>query len=94
MHTNVQFRKRKKWIDLIKEALMNKYDYSSVMQISRLEKIVINSGVGDATKDAKMIESVKNEKAITGQKVLLTKSKNQFLLLNYVKTKILVLKLH
>jgi large subunit ribosomal protein L5 len=55
---------------------MQEYKYSSIMQIPRLEKIVINAGVGDATKDAKMIESMYNEiQAITAQKPIMTMSK-------------------
>jgi large subunit ribosomal protein L5 len=46
------------------------------MQIPTIEKIVINAGVGDATKDAKMIESMFNEiESITNQKPIMTKSK-------------------
>jgi large subunit ribosomal protein L5 len=65
-----------KYQELIKDYMMKKYKYSSVMQVPKLEKIVINSGVGDATKDAKLVESAKNEiEAITGQKAIFTVSK-------------------
>ena len=57
-------------------ALMEKYKYSSVMQVPHLEKIVINIGVGDATQDAKLLENAVNDlTVITGQKPLITKSK-------------------
>jgi large subunit ribosomal protein L5 len=55
---------------------MSEYNYSSVMEIPKLEKIVINAGVGDATKDAKMVESMFAEiEAISCQKPIMTKSK-------------------
>ncbi|MDR3249802.1 MAG: 50S ribosomal protein L5 [Mycoplasmataceae bacterium] len=67
---------KKKYNDKISKDLMQEYKYSSIMQIPRLEKIVINAGVGDATKDAKMIESMYNEiQAITAQKPIMTMSK-------------------
>jgi len=60
----------------IKNALMEKYQYSSVMQIPALSKIVINIGVGDATQDAKRLEEAVAELGqITGQKPIITKAK-------------------
>jgi large subunit ribosomal protein L5 len=57
-------------------AMMKRFSYSSVMQVPRLEKISVNSGVGVATQDAKLVEStVKDLEAITGQKVVVTRSK-------------------
>jgi large subunit ribosomal protein L5 len=65
-----------KYKKIIATKLSEEYQYKSVMQIPRLEKIVINAGVGDSTKDAKLIEYMRNEiEAITGQKAILTKSK-------------------
>ncbi|MDR1235123.1 MAG: 50S ribosomal protein L5 [Mycoplasmataceae bacterium] len=65
-----------KYGKLIKDALMSEYKYKSVMQVPKLEKIVINAGVGDAASDAKFIEAMTNEiLVITGQKPVLTKSK-------------------
>jgi len=56
--------------------LKQQFNYSNPMEIPRLEKIVINAGVGDATKDAKLIESMFDEiLAISGQKPVMTKSK-------------------
>ncbi len=53
----------------IAPALMKQFDYKSVMQIPKLDKIVINVGVGDARENAKAIDSVIKEIAqITGQK--------------------------
>ena len=60
----------------IKKALMEKYHYSSVMQVPHLEKIVLNVGVGEALTNAKAIEEVSGELAlITGQHPVTTKAK-------------------
>jgi large subunit ribosomal protein L5 len=55
---------------------MEKYHYDSVMEIPSINKIVINIGVGDATGDAKRLETSVNELTlITGQKPVVTKAK-------------------
>ena len=60
----------------IKPELMKKFNYSSVMEIPKLEKIVVNIGVGDGSHDEKMIEAaVKDLETITGQKPVVTKAK-------------------
>ena len=65
-----------KYENEVKKALMEKYNYSSVMQIPALNKIVINIGVGDATQDSKRLEEAVAELAqITGQKPVITKAK-------------------
>ena len=65
-----------KYENEIRKALMEKYNYSSVMQIPSLNKIVINIGVGDATQDSKRLEeSVAELAQITGQKPIITKAK-------------------
>lgn len=57
-------------------ALMKQFGYSSVMQCPKLEKIVLNQGVGAAVADKKLIEIAQNElSTITGQKAVQTKSK-------------------
>ena len=56
--------------------LMKEFDYTTVMQVPRLEKIVINQGLGAATQDKKLIETAINEiTAITGQKAVQTVSR-------------------
>ena len=56
--------------------LTKEFNYSTVMQVPRLEKIVINQGLGAATQDKKLIETAINElTAITGQKAVATLSK-------------------
>jgi len=60
----------------VKKALLEKYKYSSVMQIPALNKIVINIGVGDATIDSKRLdEAVAELGQITGQKPVVTRAK-------------------
>ncbi len=62
--------------DTIKKDLMKKFNYSSIMQVPKLEKIVVNIGVGDASHDSKFIEAAKNDlETITGQKAIITKAK-------------------
>ena len=60
----------------IKDALMKKFEYKSVMQIPKLDKVVINIGLGEAKENAKAIDSAVNDLAlITGQKPVVTKAK-------------------
>lgn len=60
----------------IKKALTEKFGYKNVMQIPRLDKIVINMGVGEAKENAKIMESaVKDMTTISGQKPVVTKAK-------------------
>lgn len=69
-------RLQDKYNNEIKKALIEKFNYSSVMEAPRLEKIVINVGVGDALQDAKAIDVVVKEIAtITGQHPIITKAK-------------------
>lgn len=61
----------------IKDAMMKKFEYKSVMQVPKLEKIVINMGVGEAKDNAKVLENaVKDLTTIAGQKPVITKAKN------------------
>jgi len=56
--------------------MMKRFSYSNVMQVPRLEKISINTGVGQATQDPKIVDSTAKElEAIVGQKVVVTRSK-------------------
>lgn len=60
----------------IKDALMKKFGYSSVMQIPKLDKVVVNIGMGEAKENAKAIDYAMNDLAlITGQKPIVTKAK-------------------
>ena len=65
-----------KYEEHVKNVLMEKYNYSSVMEIPKLEKIVINMGVGDAVSNSKVLDDAVEElKVITGQKPVVTKAK-------------------
>ncbi len=65
-----------KYKEQIIPALTKEFDYKSVMQVPKLQKIVINQGLGQATADKKLLEVAQQElTVITGQKAVLTKSK-------------------
>ena len=67
---------KKKYTEEIVPALRKEFDYSSIMQIPRLEKIVLNQGVGSAIADKKLIEVATTEMTmIAGQKAVQTMSK-------------------
>jgi len=67
---------KKDYKERIVPALEKQFNYSTVMQVPRLEKIVINQGLGAATQDKKIIETAISElTAITGQKAVATLSK-------------------
>jgi large subunit ribosomal protein L5 len=62
--------------DKVVPAMQAKYNYKNVMQIPKLEKIVINMGVGEATQDSKNLDSAVAEMTlIAGQKPVVTKAK-------------------
>lgn len=67
---------KKQYDEKIVPALTKEFNYTTPMQVPRLQKIVINEGLGDATQDKKIIETAINElTAITGQKAVATLSK-------------------
>ena len=69
-------RLHEKYKKEITSVLKQKYNYKNDLEIPKLEKVVINMGVGDAVKDSKKIDAaVKELAAITGQKPVVTKSK-------------------
>ncbi len=69
-------RLQKKYNEEIVPSLREKYNYKSVMAIPKLEKIVVNMGVGDATSNSKLLDAaVADLKAITGQQPIVTKAK-------------------
>ena len=70
-------RMHEKYKNEVAPALMSKFGYKSVMQIPKLDKIVINIGMSDAKENPKVIEAAMNDLAlITGQKPVLTRAKN------------------
>ncbi len=69
-------RLKEKYKKEIVPSLKEKYKYSSVMEVPKLEKIVINMGVGDAIHDSKLLDAaIKDLSAITGAKAVTTKAK-------------------
>ena len=69
-------RLQEKYNKEITKNLKDKFKYKNDLEIPKLEKVVINMGVGEAVKDSKKIEAASNElAAITGQKPIITKSK-------------------
>ena len=61
----------------IVDAMVKKFGYKNTMEVPKLEKIVINMGVGDAKENAKVLESaVSDMETITGQKAVITKAKH------------------
>ena len=69
-------RLKEKYLKEIVPSLQKKYNYKSVMEVPKLEKIVINMGVGDATSNSKLIEAAVNDLTkIAGQRPVVTKAK-------------------
>lgn len=69
-------RLKEKYEKEVIPALMEKFEYKNVMEIPKLEKIVINMGVGEAKENAKVLESATADlQLITGQKPILTRAK-------------------
>jgi large subunit ribosomal protein L5 len=69
-------RLKEKFVKEVTPALMSKFNYKSVMEVPKLEKIVLNMGVGDAVANAKALDNAVEELAtITGQKPVVTRAK-------------------
>ncbi|MFJ8268191.1 50S ribosomal protein L5 [Peribacillus asahii] len=69
-------RLREKYQSEITPSLMGKFNYQSVMQVPKIEKVVINMGVGDAVANSKALDvAVEELQQITGQKPVVTKAK-------------------
>ncbi|WP_046176558.1 50S ribosomal protein L5 [Domibacillus indicus] len=70
-------RLKEKFQKEITPALMSKFNYTSVMQVPKIEKIVVNMGVGEAVQNAKVLDTAVEELTqITGQKPMVTRAKN------------------
>jgi large subunit ribosomal protein L5 len=73
---NYTARLRADYDDRIVAAMIERFGYKNKLQVPRLEKIVINMGVGDATQDKKRVETAANEmQQISGQRPVITKAK-------------------
>jgi large subunit ribosomal protein L5 len=72
----VPIKLREKYAQEVVPALMKKFNYENKMQVPRLEKVVVNMGVGDAIQNPKALDSAADEMAqITGQKPVVTRAK-------------------
>ncbi|MDY3817812.1 MAG: 50S ribosomal protein L5 [Lachnospiraceae bacterium] len=70
-------RLREQYETEIKKAMTEKFGYKNVMEIPKLDKVVINMGVGEAKENAKILEAAMGDmELISGQKPIATKSKN------------------
>lgn len=69
-------RLKEKFNTEVTENLMKEFNYSSVMEVPKIDKIVVNMGVGDAVQNSKVLDNAVEElELITGQKPLITKAK-------------------
>jgi large subunit ribosomal protein L5 len=72
----MQTRLQEHYEKVVKPALMQEFGYQNAMQVPKLEKIVINMGVGEGTQDGKKVDVAANDLAvISGQKAVITKAK-------------------
>ena len=70
-------RLRETYQNEIVDAMIKKFGYKNVMEVPKLDKVVINMGVGEAKENAKVLDSaVKDLETISGQKPVLTRAKN------------------
>ena len=74
--------------------LQDKFNYKNVMEIPRIDKVVINIGIGEAVKDSKKLKLLKELASITGQFPIITKAKKANASFKLRKECQLVLKLH
>ncbi|QHW32681.1 50S ribosomal protein L5 [Paenibacillus rhizovicinus] len=69
-------RMKDRFLNEITPALMQKFNYSTVMQVPKIEKVVINMGVGEAVSNSKLLDAaVEDMRLISGQKPVVTRSK-------------------
>ena len=69
-------RLEEQYLTAVRPALMEHFGYTNTLQVPRIEKVVVNMGVGSAVRDSKKIEAAVNEMAaITGQKPVVTRAK-------------------
>ena len=69
-------RLKEKYVKEIVPSLMNKYNYKSIMEVPKLDKVVINMGVGDGASNARLLDAAVSDLAkISGQKPVVTKAK-------------------
>ena len=88
-------RMKERYLNEIAPALMQKFNYTTVMQVPKIEKIVINMGVGDAVSNSKVLDSaVYDLQLIAGQKPVVTRAKKSSQVSNFVRICLSERKLH
>ena len=76
MGEKVQLRFREKYKSEVRDSMKKKFSYKNEMQIPRLQKIVLNVGLGEAVQNTKILDSaVKEIETITGQKPIITRAR-------------------
>lgn len=69
-------RLKEKYQEQVVKAMMEKFNYSNIMEVPRLEKVIVNMGVGEAIQNSKAMDAAVNDMTIiTGQKPVVTKAK-------------------
>ena len=69
-------RLKEQYQNEIVDAMIKKFGYKNIMEVPKLDKVVINMGVGEAKENAKVLDSaVKDLETIAGQKVVLTRDR-------------------
>lgn len=67
---------KEKYVEEVQKEMVQKFDYKNIFQVPRLEKIVINMGIGEAKDNPKLLDAaVKDLSLITGQRPIITKAK-------------------
>ena len=70
-------RLKETYLNEIVDAMMKKFGYKNIMEVPKLDKVVINMGVGEAKENAKILDAaMKDMETITGQKAVPTRAKN------------------
>ena len=70
-------RLKEQYLNEMVPAMIKKFGYKNIMEVPKLDKVVVNMGVGEAKDNAKLLESaVKDMEIVTGQKAIITKAKN------------------
>ncbi len=70
-------RLKEQYQNEIVDAMVKKFGYKNIMEVPKLDKVVVNMGVGEAKENAKLLESaIKDMETVTGQKAVTTKAKN------------------
>lgn len=69
-------RLKERYLNEVSPALVQKFNYTTVMQVPKIEKVVINMGVGEAVSNSKVLDSAVNDlQLISGQKPVITRAK-------------------